>query len=221
MDATPPTDLAADLQTRGCAVCDHLAARALHFFSQWQYALYADEKTRNEYATGPGLCPLHLWQLESVSSPVGAAVGHAPFVDRIARTLEHAATMSSDRSTVAILVPTGGDCRVCRLLSEAETEYIGRFAAFVSGREGQEHYARSQGLCLRHLGRLVAALPEEQTVASVLRVAARQFHQLAEDMRSYAVKTEALRRELYTADDHDAVLRALTHLAGSRRGCWP
>jgi hypothetical protein len=40
-------------------------------------------------------------------------------------------------------------------------------------------------------------------------------------MRSYAVKTEALRRELYTADDHDAVLRALTHLAGSRRGCWP
>jgi hypothetical protein len=68
---------------------------------------------------------------------------------------------------------------------------------------------------------LVAALPEEQTVASVLRVAARQFHQLAEDMRSYAVKTEALRRELYTADDHDAVLRALTHLAGSRRGCWP
>jgi hypothetical protein len=221
MDTTPPADLATDLQTRGCAVCDHLAVRASDFFARWQYALYADEKTRSEYATGPGLCPLHLWQSESVSSPVGAAVGHAPFVERIARALEQAVTMPSARSTVAALVPTGGDCRVCRLLSAAETEYIGRLAAFLGEREGQEHYARSQGLCLRHLARLVAALPEQQTVALVLRVAARQFDQLAADMRSYAVKTEALRRELYTADDYDAVLRAFTHLAGSRRVCWP
>jgi hypothetical protein len=216
-----PTDLAADLQTRGCAVCDHLAARASHLFSQWQYALYTDEKTRNEYAAGPGLCPLHLWQLESVSSPVDAAVGHAPFAERIARALEHAATVPSDLSATERLVSHAASCRVCRLLSEVETEYIGRLVAFVGEREGQEHYARSQGLCLRHLARLVAALPEEQTVVAILRVAARQFDQLAEDMRSYVLKTEALRRELYTAADHDAVLRALTHLAGSQRVCWP
>jgi hypothetical protein len=217
MDTTPPSDLAADLQTRGCAVCDHLAARASAFFAQWQYALYADERARSEYATGPGLCPLHLWQLEGISSLVGAAVAHAPLAERIARGLEGAAAPSQSRTTIGHLVPRADGCRVCRLLSEAETEYIERLAAFVGERDGQEHYARSQGLCLRHLARLVAALPEEQTVALVLRTAARQFDQLAEDMRSYVVKTETLRRELYTVDDLDAVQRAFTHLGGSRQ----
>lgn len=217
MDTTPPPDLAADLQTRGCAVCDHLAGRASAFFAQWQYALYADERARSEYATGPGLCPDHLWQLEGISSLVGAAVGQAPVADHIARVLEGAAANTANRHAIAHLVPRATGCRVCRLLSEAETEYIERLAAFVGEREGQEHYARSQGLCLRHLARLVAGLSEEQTVASVLRVAARQFNQLAEDMRSYVVKTEAFRRDLYTANDLDAVQRAFTHLGGSRQ----
>jgi hypothetical protein len=221
MDATLTTDLAADLQTQGCAVCDHLATRASDFFAQWQYALYADEKTRDEYAAGPGLCPLHLWQLEGVSSSIGVAVGQAPLVERIARALEQAAAVPSDRVTVESLVPKAVDCRVCRLLRAAETDYLGRLAAFVGGRQGKEHYARSHGLCLRHLAQLVMTVPENETAVFLLGAAARHFKKIGGDMCGYATKTEALRRELYTADDHDAVLRALTHLAGSRRVCSP
>jgi hypothetical protein len=221
MDATLTTDLAADLQTRGCAVCDHLATRASDFFAQWQYALYADEKTRDEYAAGPGLCPLHLWQLESVSSSVGAAVGHASFVERIASVLEHAAAMPSDRGIVESLVPKADDCRVCRLLRAAETDYLGRLAAFVGQREGKEHYTRSHGLCLRHLAQLVAAVSKDDTAAFLLGAAARHFKKIGGDMRDYATKTEALRRELYTVDEQDVVMRALTRLAGNRGICCP
>ncbi|HUJ42525.1 MAG TPA: hypothetical protein VLW52_02850 [Opitutaceae bacterium] len=221
MDATPPTDLAADLQTRGCAVCDHLATRASDFFAQWQYALYADKKARDEYAAELGFCPLHFWQLEGVSSLVGVAIGHAPLVERIARELEQFAAVPSDRRRVERLVPRVDDCRVCRLLRATEAAYLGRLAAFVAGPEGQEHYARSHGLCRRHLASLVNAVPADGIAVFLLDAAARHFRKIGEDMRGYADKTAALRRELYTDGEEDAARRALTHLAGSRRVCWP
>ena len=79
--------LARDLQTRSCPVCEHLASAAFGFLSKWQSTLYADEQTQRDFAAELGFCPLHTWQLEAISSPVGASVGHARLVEEVSRLL--------------------------------------------------------------------------------------------------------------------------------------
>ena len=55
----------------------------------------------------------------------------------------------------------------------------------------------------------------------LLSEAARQFDQLAEDMRNYALKRDAIRGGLLTGDEEQAYLRALVHLAGHKALCAP
>ena len=59
----PEVDLAADLRTRGCAVCNHVIKAARDFFAQWQYAVSSDERAQADFASELGFCPRHTWQL--------------------------------------------------------------------------------------------------------------------------------------------------------------
>jgi hypothetical protein len=92
----PPAeaDIAKNLGTRGCPVCDHLHQVAFGFFSHWQYALSSDEKVQTQFAVEGGFCALHAWQLEAISSPVGLSVGYPQLVERISRVLAQAAQSS-------------------------------------------------------------------------------------------------------------------------------
>jgi len=72
---------------------------------------------------------------------------------------------------------------------------------------------------LRHLLRLVSLCADKSVQAFLFAEGARHFAEIAEEMQSDGLKTEALRRELRNADEEDAWWRALTHLAGNRRVC--
>ena len=63
------------LKTRGCPVCDYLVDVAFNFFAEEQFALYVDENAQAAFSMIRGFCPLHLWQLHAVSSPVSASGG--------------------------------------------------------------------------------------------------------------------------------------------------
>jgi GTP-binding protein EngB required for normal cell division len=207
------------LRTRGCSVCDHMEVVAARFFSQWQYELYAREEVQRDYAARGNLCALHLWQLEAMSSPVGVSVGHARRVERVARALENAASRPAAAGDLAALVPRSDNCRICEQSRAAEARRLDQLAALVLTTEGRTTYARSHGPCLRHLLRLVSLCADKSVQAFLFAEGARHFAEIAEDMQSYGLKTEALRRELRNADEEDAWWRALTHLAGNRRVC--
>jgi DNA-binding protein H-NS len=53
----------------------------------------------------------------------------------------------------------------------------------------------------------------------LLSAASDRFAQVAQQMRAYAAKREAIRRDLITADEEDAALRAVVHLAGAEECC--
>lgn len=214
-------DPARDLRTRSCAVCDHLAKIAFAFYSNWQYALYTDEAAQRAFAAERGLCPLHLWQLEAVSSPTGVSVGHAKLVENVAHSLRRAAKTPRAMRVLPKLATPAHECRVCRMQQQAEITYIGRLVDFVREPAGRTAYARSPALCLSHLTHLVNVVSDEELASFLLDCGARRFEELAENMQSYGMKTEALRRELRHADEDDAYLRALTLLAGSRTVCAP
>ena len=69
--------------------------------------------------------------------------------------------------------------------------------------------------------------PDAVTAADLARlllgVAAQQFDQLAEDMRNYAIKRDAIRSGLLNDDEKQSHIRALAHLAGHKLlwGPWP
>jgi len=55
----------------------------------------------------------------------------------------------------------------------------------------------------------------------LLSHAAQRFEEDAEDMRSYAMKHEALRRTLQNRNEEDAYRRAIIRIAGGRSVCMP
>jgi predicted GTPase len=215
----PPAeaDLAKHLRTRGCPVCDHVRHVAFEFFSHWQYTLSSDEKAQAEFAAELGVCPLHAWQLEAVSSPVGSSLAYPKLAERVGQFLTQAISALDRPHAVRQLLRDSRQCRVCRLLREAEKRYTTRLAGFLTTTpQGREAYQRSQGVCLRHLALLVATVNDDEITRFLLAHAAHRFEDIAEDMQAFAMKTDALRRTLHNLDEEDAYLRMITHLVGSK-----
>jgi hypothetical protein len=220
MTSLEEKSIAADLRTRGCAVCNNVTKVAWDFHAKWQYALGSNEKAQSSFADELGFCPLHTWQLHAMSSPVGESTGLVRLVKNISRLLGVIKREPSAASSVQKLTRTPENCRICRMLSETETAYIGRLSSFLSGVKTREIYERSQGVCLRHLACLLT-ITSGEIRQFLLTTASRRFEEMAQQMQSYAAKREALRRDLITADEEDAHLRALIHLAGAEDYCAP
>jgi ribosome biogenesis GTPase A len=215
-------DLTAALQTRGCPVCNHVEQVAFEFFRHFQYRLATQERAQHRFAEHHGFCPLHAWQLASLMSPQSLSAGLAPLAERASAEIGVQATTPRAASGALHLWFVDADrCHVCALLRNAAQDLTGRLAGFVSEEPGRRAYASSQGVCLRHLARLLNAVPEDSLRAFLLNAAARWFGELAEDLRAYALKREALRSTLTTGDEDDAYRRALIHLVGDTRVCLP
>jgi hypothetical protein len=119
-------------------------------------------------------------------------------------------------AAVARLLARPETCRACRFVRDAEEQYLQRMAELLQEAKYREEYARSEGVCLRHLATLLEDSPNQETVCFLLTEAARHYQEVAEDMLSYVIKREGTRRALLNQDEQDAYVRALTHLAGSR-----
>lgn len=214
-------DVEADLQTRGCPVCRHISKSAMEFFAHWQYRIGTEEEAQAQFAAELGFCPLHTWQLLAVSSPHGASTGFARLAEQTARRLRENADMTTTGDAVRQLMRDSRSCRVCGLLSRIEGEYIRQLAVMMNRAAGQRQYARSQGVCLRHLGMLMNAVSVSGTCEFLLAHAAERFEEDAEDMRSFAMKQDALRRALQNRSEADAYQRAVTRMVGGKSVCTP
>lgn len=214
-------DFARDLQTRACPACNNLAKSAFEFFARFQYDLSRDEATQQSFAETLGFCALHTWQLEAIASPVGMSIGFAKLAEHVSKILDARAKAPANGHAAAKLIRGSAECHVCRLLGEIEQDYLRRLAKFIETMEGRAAYARSQGVCLRHLGLWFPFLGTDEIARFVLQASARRFEQMSEDMQSYSLKSDALRRQLQNADEGDAYLRAIIHLAGTKQNCQP
>ena len=210
-----------DLEVRGCAACQHISNHLFHFFAQWQYAISSDEISRMEFAVELGFCPLHTWQLLSISSPRGASLGLSRLSEEIAGRLRSLAAQAGDGDSIRPLVHNTRSCRVCRMIGIWETEYVGTMTTLLETADFCNRYRRSQGLCVRHLGLLLDVTPSKDTRKFLLSHAAQAFEDDAEDMRTFALKREALRRSLENKNEEDAYRRAGIRLAGNRNVCVP
>lgn len=209
------------LKTRGCPVCRQITAYATQFFAHWQYQIGTEERSQSEFAAELGFCPLHTWQLLSMCSPHGASTGFAQLSEEFSHQLKKAATLNVDGDAVRHLVRSSQNCRVCGLLRQVEEEFISQLAAQLEDTSFRNRYRRSQGVCLRHLGKLMDTVHTEDTRRFLLSHAASCFEEDAEDMQSYSLKWEALRRSLENRNEEDAYRRAVIRMVGERNVCAP
>lgn len=210
-------DIREDLLGRkGCPVCNHIIQVISKFFAHWQYALANDELFRQDYAYEFGFCPFHTWQLASFSSPLGIALGFPTFLEHVAHILSSRAETSSIRmENILYVVGESATCSVCRLIERTQETYTHHLALFLENDDDRKTYARSHGVCLRHLRQLVDVSSDE-TVKFLLRDEAARLSRISSDLRNYASKWEALRRDLLTQDEEDAYRLALSKIAGKR-----
>jgi hypothetical protein len=220
MSSLEQKSIATDLRTRGCVVCNNVIKTARDFYAKWQYALASDEKAQSTFANELGFCPLHSWQLHSLSSPWGESMGLAALTEKISRALAKIECDETASWNVRKIPRARENCRVCAMLKDAEAAYVKCLASFISDEEGAQLYERSGGVCLRHLA-VILAIVSEPVREFLLTTASRRLEQITEQMRNYAAKREAVRRDLISADEEDASLRALIHLVGAEEYCAP
>lgn len=213
-----PAKLDADMHTRSCPVCRHVAEQLSDFYAHWQYELSSKESAQEQFALEIGFCPLHSWQLLSMASPYGASIGFSGLSETLAGRLKRAAHKTNE--TVWELVKDSRSCRVCKLVANWETGVIHALAERLKMPDGKSNYLDSQGACLRHLAMLLDAVPKDETDWLIAH-AAERFGQDAEDMRTYAMKQEALRRGLQNKNEEDAYRRMMIRLVGDRSVCIP
>lgn len=216
----------ANARTRTCPICAVQAQALFAFFAQWQYTLATDTTAQRAFAAERGLCPVHTWQFQEMASPQGISDGYAPLIKALAiemsrlieREVEHVA------AHVASLLASTATCAACRLVREVAAEQVEQHLAHLITAEGREDYASSAGFCLPHLQATLAHVEDSIDGASgrravvefLLREQVRRLEDLADDLRSYALKRDALRRGLLNQEEGDAWRRALVQLVGER-----
>jgi len=217
-----PVDWPQALKARGCAVCIRMADAAFDFYARLQHTLIADESAQDQFAAAMGFCPLHTWQFLSISSPQGLSSGYSKLVEWFAQKLsEFAATPDIAPESLRTILPRYQTCPSCRNLREVEERTIQSLGDFLKDAAARQVYHDSQGICLRHLARLIAASGSQELVRHLLQHASRRFGEMAEDMQNYAMKHDGLRRALQNDDEKDAYLRAVVRLVGGRAVCAP
>jgi hypothetical protein len=71
-------------------------------------------------------------------------------------------------------------------------------------------------LCLPHFAMLVGEIEDADTMSKIIARQAMIFERLSEDMKRYALKHDAIRRALASAEEETAAERALSALAAHR-----
>ena len=214
-------DLKEDLRERSCPVCEHIAQQAFDFFAHWQYEISNEGQAQKEFAEELGFCPLHTWQLLSISSPYGASIGFSQLAENISNYLKSNIHFRESGEGLKGLLHNSRNCQVCKMLREAEGKYVLKLSELLNETDGQNLYRQSQGACLWHLGMLMDASPSAEIHEFLISHAVQQFGHEAEDMRSYALKRDALRRALQNQDEEDAYRRTITRIVGNRNVCMP
>jgi ribosome biogenesis GTPase A len=211
---------------RTCPICAVLEQALFAFFAKWQYTLATNPVAQRAFAAEHGLCPVHTWQYQEMASPHGISDGYTPLIESMAvelsRLLEQPAAHAS--APLAALLASSATCAACRLVRETASEQVEQLLAHLTTASGCQDYSSSAGLCLPHLQETLAHLErrvektgEYSMIAGfLLQEQVRRLENLAEDLHSYALKRDALRRGLLNHDEANAWRRALIQLVGER-----
>jgi small GTP-binding protein len=211
-------------KSTGCSICGSILKAVLDFLRQYQYALTIDPDVQREHAERGGFCSLHTWQYEAIASPYGVCAAYPALTHRIAEELQRSVSDTSGigdlHKALAKLLPTRTTCRMCEEHTTAEQTAVAELANTVRqwGSVKADHIPVS---CMQHLTMVVQVLGDGEEARKLVRSQASLLERTGEDLQRYAIKFEALRRNLTSAEERQAAQLAMTLLAGHRNVITP
>jgi hypothetical protein len=120
---------------------------------------------------------------------------------------------------VELAFPARQGCRICRFIAEQERG----IASDVAARLVSAADRFRPGLCVPHLRSILEADLPQEIACELVAAEAETLERCARDMRMYALKHDAIRRELATEEEQNAYYRGLAWVAGDRTIArpWP
>lgn len=207
-------DMDADGTFELCFVCRKVSDASLDFFRRFQYEVTKNPRLQAELKSNSGFCPFHTWMYESVGSPQGIAQGYAMVLENVADGLEdtlHKESSSHFTACIRDLLPTSERCKACRVVNVAESLALDEIVS--AGPPDALH----RNICLIHLSALTTRLGGSQLAKSCVEREAVRIRALAQDMRQFALKHNALRHYLSTEGERDAYVHGLMQIVGARQ----
>lgn len=202
-----------------CEICERVREASFDFLRRYQHELIASPEARRAYAMHGGFCREHLRLYAALSSPYGICVGHSTLFDALSNTLGAAADRpGGPRSGEADSdSPWDISCPACPVDELAEATAIEDLCRKLRD-DPQGTASTLSMLCLPHLSLILNAVRDDEVARLLLSREAMLLARLADDMRRYAIKYEAVRRNLVSSDEADAAGRALSAIAGLSHG---
>lgn len=203
---------------RPCEVCARIVDASFEFLCHYQYQLSTSQAEQRRHAERGGLCLLHTWQYASLASAHGICIGYPALLDRLSGWFHHAAESHAPSSLPAgikALLPTEETCVLCSVHAKAETSAIALIVDRLK-KEPKNVLHSLSAICLPHLRLLVTLIDDDETIQKLMVREAIILDRLAEDMRRYATKHDAIRRFLASDEEVSASHTAIKALAGLR-----
>jgi len=205
--------------SRACLVCDFIKRRVYDFLCRYQYELVTNSVERDAHAQRGGFCALHTWQYEQVASSRGVCVGYSEFLQSVGERLlaiaDEAAAVDELVFELEKFRTAWPLCNACEVAVKAEEEALGgaltRLIAVTARNDARPL------LCLTHLTALASRCTDLGKVRLLVEQHGEELKRVAEEMRQYVAKHDALRRDLISDREREAHLRGLTLLAGAHR----
>jgi hypothetical protein len=167
-------------------------------------------ETQEEHAQRKGFCPLHTWHYEQVASPRGICTAYPRLLKRMAQDFRAMAANGSANLGDSLVNPL---CPACKVRWDAEDRLV---RAMVQKLSTKPENASMVSLCVPHLDLVLKQIEDESLRPRLLLREAAVMERTAEDMQRYAIKHDALRRNLVSQEENDAPLLALQLLSGHR-----
>ncbi len=204
---------------RSCFICERIASEMFDFFSKRQYELAMNEAQQRAHAANGGFCSLHTWEYERIASPHGVCLAYGPLLASVARHLRNiascGATLRSMRDRIDDLHTSAARCSACQRAAEVEKAAIEELRQASASSELCE--PPGTGLCLLHLGAVLGRETDLELARTLIFEQANALDRISEDMQTYALKHDAVRRELATDGERLAYLSGLSLLAGAKK----
>jgi GTP-binding protein EngB required for normal cell division len=216
-DVTVARSVSAVPSMRACPICGAVVQAVLDFLGKLQYELSMDGEAQHEHAEAGGFCPVHTWLYANLTSPLGVSRAYPSVLKARAAQLSD---LSRGAETLEELLSGLGDssglhpvCSVCALAGDARDKAIAEMLKGLVANDAQA----TPSVCLPHLHPALRRCADLKSGRELVGECSRVLDRVADDMRRYALKRDAMRRNLTTADEREAYQVGLSKLAGDRR----
>jgi GTP-binding protein EngB required for normal cell division len=206
-------------QRQSCEVCAHAVRALWDFLCKYQYDLSTSEDQQQRLAEHGGLCSLHTWYYASMAPPRDICKAYPNLFEHLAASLRQAAQQDTKSEILATkircLLATPQDCPFCVVRTKAEREAIASIKARLA-KDQEQAISTCSTICLPHFAMLADVIEDANVLARLMEFEAIICERLAEDMRRYALKLDAVRRHLVSDEETAAAQRALMLVAQHR-----